>query len=107
VKPTIATSSLFADHHNELKRVGSKNVQYPCDADVGTPTPKVTWQKIGLDGEVLKNLSTGIGQVNLEFDEISKGDRSGYRCVAENEGGAVNKDFYLNVECKLYCVVIF
>ena len=101
VKPSIATSSLFAPNHKEEKRVGFKNVQYPCEADVGTPIPKVTWQKIRWnDSMVLANLSTGAGQANLEFVEISKDDDGGYRCIAENEGGVSYKDFYLYPTCK-------
>ena len=70
--------------------------QWKCEADRGTPTPVVEWQKMATDGTtIVQSYGKGTSSSILTLDNISADDQSEYRCLAENIGGQVSESFFL------------
>ena len=71
----------------------------------GTPTPDVTWRRIGGD---LGNNHRITGNI-LRITETLAADRGLYVCVATNTAGTVQASAVVEVEreCIVYCVSIY
>lgn len=97
-EPTISPKFVERFHNTTIK--AGESVVFHCRA-VGTPSPKLTWQKDGM--QIDSNLpsievKTDDSSSSLLLNNVTSRDAGWYQCTAQNPSGSVTTRARLNVE---------
>ena len=81
--------SRITDDSGNLTKTEGEDVTLECTA-TGNPDPKITWTRLS-DNSVF----------NGTLANISRQDKGGYRCTADNGvGSPATKDIFVTVQCE-------
>ncbi|ESP01586.1 hypothetical protein LOTGIDRAFT_139483 [Lottia gigantea] len=93
---TISDLSPRKDYHFRIRAYAVESGGCKIYADVkGYPLPLITWyfkgQKLDTDGGRYNLVISPVGQIDLDFRDVTWDDIGDYTCVAENEHGKAER----------------